>query len=247
MTSPFHLSNRRPVFDMEQLSSHTISRYDEDLAKLRTMMLKMGGIAEQHVQDALAFLLEGNVDRGENALRDQDINMMEVSIDEMAITAIARYQPTANDLRMIVTIIKAITDIERIGDKAEKIAKLAPEVAPILAEGHFNGHFNVMARTVKQMLHDTLDAFARMDAAAAEEIIRRDAHVNEEYDTVHKVLIRYMADRPHSAEQSLKILGCMRAMERIGDHCTNIAEHVVFQVQGRDVRHERPGDDSDQT
>ncbi|MGC9456352.1 MAG: phosphate signaling complex protein PhoU [Halothiobacillaceae bacterium] len=232
---------------MEQLSSHTYTRFDEELAQLRTMMLKMGGIAEQHVSDALAYLLEGNVERGDNALKDQDINVMEMSIDELAISIIAQYQPAANDLRMIVTIIKAITDIERIGDKAEKIAKLAPEVAPVLAEGHFNGHFNVMSRTVTQMLHDTLDAFARMDALAAEEIIRRDAHVNEEYDAVHRVLIAYMGERPESTEQSLKILACMRAMERIGDHCTNIAEHVVFQVRGKDIRHEMPGDDSDQS
>jgi len=231
---------------MEQLPTHVSSRFDEDLSNLRTMMLNMGGIAEQHVGDALACLLDGEVERGENALRDFEINNLEMSIDDLAVSIIARYQPAANDLRMIMTIVKAITDLERIGDKAEKMAKLAAEVTPIIERGHFNGHLRVMSKTVTSMLHDTLDAFARMDAIAAEEIIRRDEHVNQEYDAVHKVLLAYMTEHPAAAEQSLKVLACMRAIERIGDHCTNIAEYVVYQVRGLDVRHAPPGEDSAQ-
>jgi len=228
---------------MEQLPSHVSSRFDEDLSNLRTMMLSMGGIAEEHVGDALASLLEGDIERGENAKKDHQINQLEMSIDDLAVSTIARFQPMANDLRMIMTIVKAITDIERIGDKAEKIADLAPEVGPVLKEGGFNGHLKVMSKTVMGMLHDTLDSFARMDCIAAEEIIRRDRHVNEEYDAVHKVLLDYMTSHPEAAERSLKVLACMRAIERIGDHCTNIAEHVVFQVRGKDIRHVAPSDE----
>jgi len=203
----------------------------------------MGGIAEEHVADALASLLEGDIERGENAKKDYQINQLEVSIDDLAVSTIARFQPTANDLRMIITIVKAITDIERIGDKAEKIADLAQEIGPVLKEGGFNDHIKVMSKTVMGMLHDTLDSFARMDAIAAEEIIRRDRHVNEEYDAVYKVLLAYMTSHPEATERSLKVLACMRAIERIGDHCTNIAEYVVFQVRGKDIRHVSPSDE----
>jgi len=228
---------------MEQLPSHVSSRFDEDLSNLRTMMLSMGGIAEEHVADALASLLEGDIERGENAKKDYQINQLEVSIDDLAVSTIARFQPTANDLRMIITIVKAITDIERIGDKAEKIADLAQEIGPVLKEGGFNDHIKVMSKTVMGMLHDTLDSFARMDAIAAEEIIRRDRHVNEEYDAVYKVLLAYMTSHPEATERSLKVLACMRAIERIGDHCTNIAEYVVFQVRGKDIRHVVPSNE----
>jgi len=203
----------------------------------------MGGIAEEHVADALASLLEGDIERGENAKKDYQINQLEVSIDDLAVSTIARFQPTANDLRMIITIVKAITDIERIGDKAEKIADLAQEIGPVLKEGGFNDHIKVMSKTVMGMLHDTLDSFARTDAIAAEEIIRRDRHVNEEYDAVYKVLLAYMTSHPEATERSLKVLACMRAIERIGDHCTNIAEYVVFQVRGKDIRHVVPSNE----
>lgn len=217
---------------------HTLTRYDDDISALRTMLMNMGGVAEQHFADALAYLLDGDAERGARALKqDYEINRMESSIDELAIQIIARYSPMANDLRTIMSVVKAITDLERIGDKSEKMARIAEEIGPILRHTDFIGHLRVMGRIVGGMMHDALDAFIRLDAIAAEEIIRRDTHVNEEYNAVHRVLLKYMNENPNSADVGLRILSCMRAIERVGDHCTNIAEYVIFQQKGDDVRH----------
>lgn len=227
---------------------HTLTRYDTDLNDLRSLLLKMGGIAEQHFSDAMAYLLEGDEASGQAAIdKDYEVNRLELSIEDLAIHTIARYAPTANDLRMIMSIIKAITDLERIGDKSEKLARIASEVGPVIQNSEFLSHLRVMSRIVKGMLHDALDAFARNDAVAAEEIIRRDTHVNQEYNTVHAMLLNYMCTHPNSADLSLRILYCMRAIERIGDHCTNMAEHVIFQQKGKNVRHSELSGDKERT
>jgi len=227
---------------------HTLSRYDKDLNELRSLLLNMGGVAEQHFSDAIAYLLEGDEERGQRAMdTDYEINRMELSIDELAIHTIARYAPTANDLRTIMSIVKAITDLERIGDKSKKLARIAGEIGPLIRNSDFPDHLRVMGRIVSGMLHDALDAFARLDVVAAEEIIRRDTHVNQEYNAVHGVLLNYMNNHPHSADLSLRILYCMRAIERIGDHCTNIAEYVIYQQKGKNVSHQNIAGDKEPT
>ncbi|WP_322521396.1 phosphate signaling complex protein PhoU [Guyparkeria halophila] len=219
--------------DTPNLTPHTLTRYDDDLGALRSLLMNMGGVAEQHFDDALAYLLDGDAERGRVAMeQDYEIDRLEVSIDEMAIHLIARYAPTAGDLRTIMSIVKAITDLERVGDKAEKLARIAEEVGPALQSTAFATHFRVMGRIVKGMLHDALDAFVRQDCVAAEEIMRRDDHVNHEYNEVHEVLLEYMEKHPESPDLSLRMLHCMRAIERIGDHCTNIAEYIIFQQRG---------------
>lgn len=227
---------------------HTLTRYDNDLNELRSLLLNMGGVAEQHFADALAYLLEGDEEAGKRAMdTDYEINRLEMSIDELAIHTIARYAPTANDLRAIMSIIKAITDLERIGDKSEKLARIASEIGPLIRNSEFPDHLRVMGRIVTGMMHDALDAFARLDTVAAEEIIRRDTHVNQEYNTVHNVLLNYMSEHPHSADLSLRILYCMRAIERIGDHCTNIAEYVIYQQKGNSLSHSDIANDKERT
>jgi len=227
---------------------HTLSRYDKDLNELRSMLLSMGGVAEQHFADAMAYLIEGDEQRGQRAMEtDYEINQLEVSIDELAIHTIARYAPTANDLRAIMSIVKAITDLERIGDKSTKLARIAEEIGPIIRSTEFLDHLRVMGRIVTGMMHDALDAFARLDAVAAEEIIRRDTHVNQEYNAVHGVLLGYMCQHPNSADLSLRILYCMRAIERVGDHCTNIAQYVIYQQKGKNVSHSELASDKERT
>ena len=219
--------------DVPNLTPHTLTRYDEDLNALRSLLMNMGGVAEQHFDDALAYLLDGDAERGRIAMeQDYEIDRLEVSIDELSIHLIARYAPTAGDLRTIMSIVKAITDLERIGDKSEKLARIAEEVGPALQSTAFATHFRVMGRIVKGMLHDALDAFVRQDCVAAEEIMRRDDHVNHEYNEVHEVLLEYMKEHPEVPDLSLRMLHCMRAIERIGDHCTNIAEYIIFQQRG---------------
>ncbi|MBN2872716.1 MAG: phosphate signaling complex protein PhoU [Halothiobacillaceae bacterium] len=215
------------------LTPHTLTRYDEDLNALRSLLMNMGGVAEQHFGDALAYLLDGDAERGRVAMeKDYEIDQLEVSIDELSIHLIARYAPTAGDLRTIMAIVKAITDLERVGDKSEKLARIAEEVGPALQTTEFATHFRVMGRIVKGMLHDALDAFVRQDCIAAEEIIRRDDHVNHEYNEVHGVLLRFMREHPDMPDLSLRMLHCMRMIERIGDHCTNIAEYIIFEQRG---------------
>lgn len=227
---------------------HTLTRFDTDLNNLRSLLLKMGGVAEQHFSDAMAYLLEGDETRGQVAIdKDYEINKLELSIEDLAIHTIARYAPTANDLRMIMSIIKAVTDLERIGDKSEKLARIAGEIGPFIQSSEFLSHLRVMSRIVQGMLHDALDAFARQDAVAAEEIIRRDTHVNQEYNTVHAMLLSHMCVHPNSADLSLRILYCMRAIERIGDHCTNIAKHLIYQQKGQNVRHSELSQDKERT
>ena len=227
---------------------HTLTRYDDDLTALRTLLMSMGGVAEQHFADAMAYLLDGDAARGQRAMsQDYEINRLESSIDELAIHIIARYGPTANDLRAIMSVVKAITDLERVGDKAEKLARIAEEIGGIIRTTDFAPHLRVMGRIVAGMLHDALDAFIRLDAIAAEEIIRRDTHVNQEYNAVHAILLKYMAENPNSADVSLRILTCIRSIERIGDHCTNIAEYVIFQQKGTDVRHAEIAADKQRT
>ncbi len=220
--------------DSPNLTPHTLTRYDDDLNALRSLLMNMGGVAEQHFDDALAYLLDGDAERGRVAMeQDYEIDRLETSIDELSIHLIARYAPTAGDLRTIMAIVKAITDLERIGDKSEKLARIAEEVGPALQATSFSTHFRVMGRIVKGMLHDALDAFVRQDCVAAEEIMRRDDHVNHEYNEVHEVLLDYMSKNPESPDLSLRMLHCMRAIERIGDHCTNIAEYIIFQQRGK--------------
>ncbi len=234
--------------DTPNLTPHTLTRYDDDLGALRSLLMNMGGVAEQHFDDALAYLLDGDAERGRVAMeQDYEVDRLETSIDELAIHIIARYAPTASDLRAIMAIVKAITDLERIGDKSEKLARIAEEVGPTLQQTAFSSHFRVMGRIVKGMLHDALDAFVRQDCVAAEEIIRRDTHVNHEYNAVHEVLLEYMSNNPQNSDLSLRMLYCMRAIERIGDHCANMAEYVIFQQRGVGVCRQGRGDDKERT
>ncbi|MFI9653425.1 phosphate signaling complex protein PhoU [Guyparkeria sp. GHLCS8-2] len=234
--------------DTPNLTPHTLTRYDDDLGALRSLLMNMGGVAEQHFDDALAYLLDGDAERGRVAMeQDYEVDRLETSIDELAIHIIARYAPTASDLRAIMAIVKAITDLERVGDKSEKLARIAEEVGPTLQQTAFAPHFRVMGRIVKSMLHDALDAFVRQDCVAAEEIIRRDTHVNHEYNAVHEVLLEYMSNNPQNSDLSLRMLYCMRAIERIGDHCANIAEYVIFQQRGVGVCRQGRGDDKERT
>ena len=234
--------------DTPKLTPHTLTRYDDDLEALRSLLMNMGGVAEQHFDDALAYLLDGDAQRGRVAMeQDYEIDRLETSIDELAIHIIARYAPAARDLRTIMAIVKAITDLERIGDKSEKLARIAEEVGPTLQSTAFATHFRVMGRIVKGMLHDALDAFVRQDHVAAEEIIRRDTHVNHEYNMVHDVLLDFMAENPEKGDLSLRMLYCMRAIERIGDHCANIAEYVIFQHKGVETHREERDEAKERT
>jgi phosphate transport system protein len=220
---------------------HILHQFDEDLESIRTKVLRMGGLVEQQVENSLIALINADSSLAEQvATSDYKINSIEVAIDEECTKIIALRQPTASDLRLVITIIKTITDLERIGDEAEKIGRYAIDLA---SEAHDENYFSSLrhlGEQVKIMLHDSLNAFARMDVEAAFRIAASDKQINEEYDVLTRMLINNMVDDPRDkkiVKSSLGVMWCGRALERIGDHAKNICEYVIFTVEGKDVRH----------
>ncbi|AUY23487.1 MAG: phosphate signaling complex protein PhoU [Mixta calida] len=223
--------------DNLNLNKHISGQFNAELEHIRTQVMIMGGLVEQQLTDAITAM--HNQD-GERALRvidgDQKVNMMEVEIDEACVRIIAKRQPTASDLRLVMAIIKTISELERIGDVAEKISRTALEKfgqqhQPLLVSLESLGHHTI------QMLHDVLDAFARMDLSAAIEIYREDKKVDQEYEGIVRQLMTYMMEDPRTIPSVLTALFCARAIERIGDRCQNICEIIFYFVKGQDFRH----------
>jgi len=194
-------------------------------------------MVEQQLTDAITAMHNQDAELARRVIEgDQKVNMMEVEIDEACVRIIAKRQPTASDLRLVMAIIKAISELERIGDVAEKISRTALEKfgqqhLPLLVSLESLGHHTV------QMLHDVLDAFARMDLSAAITIYREDKKVDKEYEGIVRQLMTYMMEDPRTIPSVLTALFCARAIERIGDRCQNICEIIFYFVKGQDFRH----------
>jgi len=220
------------------MTDHTSKNFNLELESLRTQVLQMGGMAEQQVRKAIEGLYSGDQQLLERVIRDDDlINQMEVDIDALCSQIIAKRQPTAIDLRMIVSVLKAIADLERIGDKARKIARLGISLSMHMSEKTLNVELNHVAEISLRMLRLSLNAFARVDLSLASEAVHLEKLVNTEYQSVARQLITYMMEDPRSITRSLDILSIAKAIERIGDHSTNIAECVVYMAKGLNVRH----------
>ena len=221
------------------MNDHTSKNFDLELESLRTRVLEMGGMAEQQVLKAVEGLYSGNLPLLETVIRDDErINQMEIEIDALCNQVIAKRQPTAIDLRMVVSVLKAISDLERVGDKARKIARLGTTLTSHPAGATINIELGHMAETALKMLRLSLDGFARLDLKLVTEAIHLDSQVNTEYQSVTRQLITYMMEDPRTITRSLDILTIAKAIERIGDHAVNIAEYVVFMVKGLNVRHD---------
>lgn len=220
------------------LSQHISKRFNQELEEVRNQVLKMGGLVEQQVNDGLVALLNGDSKLAQQVIDDdKKVNEMEVAIDENCTEILARRQPAASDLRLMVSIIKTITDLERIGDEAEKLGKNALQIFSDDGTPPQSLELRHLGESVKKMLNRSLNAYARMDVNEAINIIQSDKEINSEYDNVSRLLIVKMMEDPREIKNALRISWCARALERIGDHSKNICEYIVYLVKGKDVRH----------
>lgn len=224
--------------DTADLAHHTSRRFNEDLERVRTQVLAMGGLLEDQLTQALTALIEADSTLGHRvASDDYKVNSMEVAIDEECSRILATRAPAAGDLRMIVATIKTITDLERIGDECKKIGLIAMRLAAVDQPADRYREIRHLGRAVQAMVHDTLDAFARLDVEAALRTARTDNHINEEYEAIHRQCITFMMEDPRQIRRALDVMWVVRSLERIGDHAKNICEYVIYMVHGKDVRH----------
>ncbi len=225
------------------MSDHASKQYDLDLDSIRTRVLQMGGLVESQIRRALDALASGDLALAEQVIADDhQVNGMEVVLDGDCSQLIVKRQPAAGDLRMIFAITKTVTDLERIGDEAQKMARMAKSVhqrgaaqpPPTVDVRH-------AAELAISMLRRALDAFARLDSDSAAQVIRDDAGIDSEFRAILRQLITYMMEDPRTITTALEIVWIAKAIERIGDHAKNMSEYVIYIVKGTDIRHTRAG------
>ena len=218
---------------------HLSTQFDSELTAISTQLLELGGLVESQIQQAMQALLQSSKGLAEDVIRtERQVNAMEMEIDHALSNIIARRQPTARDLRLLIAISKATANLERVGDEAEKIARMvvaivdsgAPRSLPSL-------ELRVASELASGLLRKALDAFARLDASEAVAIMKEDDQIDQEFDGFLRKLITYMMEDPRTITASLDLLFVAKAIERIGDHAKNIAEQIVYVVKGEDIRH----------
>jgi phosphate transport system protein len=222
---------------------HLVKKYDEELEAMRSRVLQMGGLVESQVRTALDAFERADLDMAQQAINaDKRVNELEIDLDQMVNHLIARRQPTAGDLRMITGVSKAITDIERIGDEASKIARAVKWLHDKQSSSRVNRIPDIRhsGDAAVQMLRRALDAFARGDAHLAASIMKEDQSVDDRFRAVLRQLITFMMEDPRSISACIDTVWAAKAIERIGDHSKNIAEHVIFISRGVDARHLTP-------
>ena len=219
---------------------HSSKQYDMDLEAIRSKVLLMGGLVESQFKDAIEAFRTINVAQADQVRKsDENVNRMEVTLDDACSHLIVKRQPAANDLRTVVATLKVITDLERIGDEATKIARSAKNLHERGNAGGFR-HFEsvrVMASGTADLLHDALDAFARFDKEQAVRLLAKDDLIDQEFRSVMRASITFMMEDPRTISAALETLWVAKAIERVGDHATNIAEYVIYVVEGKDIRH----------
>ena len=220
-------------------TEHISKQFEADLDTTRTRVLQMGGLVEAQILAAIDAYATGSTALVEQVIEnDRRVNGYEVAIDSACNHIVVRRQPAASDLRLIMGISKIVTDLERIGDEAEKIARMARAIHEHGAQ-HAQRFPSIRhaAQTAVRMLRQALDAFARLDAALAADVVKEDVAIDDEFRSVLRQLITYMMEDPRTISPALEIVWVAKAIERIGDHAKNLAEQVIYIVKGTDVRH----------
>lgn len=225
--------------DKLHLDKHISQQFNRELEAVRDRVLAMGGMVEEMIGHAVRAVVGRDSALGEQVVRDDEaVNDLENAIDEECFRIIARRQPAASDLRLVLAISKAITDLERIGDEAEKIGKLAVTLSQ--AEPPQNGYAEIenLGDHVRDMVRDALDAFVRLDVQAALKVAREDSKVDREYESILRQQMTMMLEDGRNIRRAVDVMWVARALERIGDHAKNIGEHLIYLVEGENVRHD---------
>ncbi len=222
------------------VSEHTSKQYDAELESIRSRVLEMGGLVESQIRRALEGFATGDRALLDDVIAtDHRVNGLEVALDGACSHVIVKRQPAASDLRLLFGITKTVTDLERIGDEAQKVARMAKSIHE--RDGGVRAVRGVDVRHAAEialsMLRQALDAFARLDVNAAAEVIRQDAAIDSEFRSILRQLVTYMMEDPRTITTALEIVWVAKAIERMGDHAKNMAEYVIYIVKGTDVRH----------
>lgn len=224
--------------DKKTFTQHISQQYNEDLERIVSRVMTMGGLVEQQLEAALDALVNGDQEKGERVVTsDYKINAMEVELDEACTHILARRQPTASDLRLIMAVIKTITDLERIGDEAERVGRMALHLLDEDRRRSPMAEIAALGEQIKGILRGALDAFARMDSEQAVRVAQEDIKADAQYDSIIRNLVKHLEDNPKSVPPVLDIVWANRSLERIGDRSRNICEYVIYFVRGKDVRH----------
>ena len=224
--------------DKLHLGQHISRQFNEELEEVRSQVLHMGGIVEDQLANALKVLVGDDPELARAVIKaDAQVNTLEVDIDEECTRIVARRQPAATDLRLVMTVSKTINELERIGDEAKRVAKMSREELGGVLPEDVREELTYMGDLVRDMLRQVLDAFARTDVDTAIEVVKADKKVDKKYKKIIKKLIKHMGDDPESVPAVVNIMWAVRSLERLGDRCQNIAEHIIYMVLGTDIRH----------
>jgi phosphate transport system protein len=231
--------------EASKFSDHISRRFNQDIEDLRNTVLSMGGLVETQLSRAIAAIVSGDSELGLKVANDDyKVNNLEVDIDDECSRILATRAPAAGDLRLIVAVIKTITDLERIGDEAEKIGFLASKLAGMDRPSDSYRELKNLGSHVSHMLRDAMNAFARLDVSEALDVVKEDELVDEEYDAITRQCITFMMEDPRSIKRVMNVTWAARSLERIGDHAKNICEYVIYMVEGRDIRHTAIADET---
>ena len=221
------------------IGTHINKQFDQELEDIRERVLQMGGLVEEQFGRVMTALMDGNADQAALvAAEDYKINQFEMEIDEECVLILARRQPTASDLRLVVAVTKCIRDLERIGDETERMARMIQHSIEIESPEKYYKGFISAGSSVRKLLQDTLDCFARMDVNGAVKQMREGYSIDKQFHSMTKQLVDRMKKDPEAIASALDMMWATRCLEKVGDHCINILENVVYSVKGEDVRHQ---------